>query len=1024
MPIIDLDPVPLDAVTARPEEKPKFVTPGIEDINGGSDAVTERPAWSSTLSAAFGEGNMTLNYFADEERNAPTYVEPDFNAWDSIKGTKYEPMWDSFVDVRNSRHAEIAKQKIDREMEDRKILSEAPLWQSIPAQMIAGVIDLPTLIPGGAFIRGAKGGFSIARSALSVGLAAGLASGVQEAALQGLQETRTAEESAINIGASVLLGGLLGAGGAAALGHAGWRKAVEAIDGDLARTASLAAGSPSSAGAAVVGPATLAENSIAGKAASVVAKSTARLNPILRILQSPSAEARDIGTKLFENSIYMKKNFDGVASEPAVETLMKEWNAGLGQAIENTNGLYQEFKKTSNGMSRTEFHEAIGKAMRRGDVSDNPAVQKAAQEWRAKVFDPLKDAAIKAGLLPEDVSVETAQSYLSRMWNRNRLIAREGEFKNIVVNWVEEQAPRWADDFDKETIAKAAKLKGDDLKDYQITRRVERDSRFADAAAMREMAQDIAKEVFDTLTGKLETGPRPEFITVKARGPLKERTFNIPDYLVEDFLESDVELIGRRYTRVMGADVEMKNKFGSVDLAEQVQKIRDEYARLRSGITDEKQLARLSKAEKKDVEDIEAVRDLLRGVYKKTEPETNYGRIVRALSHVNYLRSMGEVVLASLPDAVRPAMVHGLSQYMGTVGKLATNLKGIKLSVNEARLAGNVSESVLGHRLATVSDIMDPYASRGPTETFLENMTNIASKWNGIRMWTDMMKSVASVMTQDRILGNVANFGKINAREKSYLAYLGIGPDMAERIGKQFATHGETVDGVRVANTEKWTDAPAVRTYRAAMNKDVDSIIVQKSVADVPLFASTPTGRAMLQFKSFALSSHQRVLIRGLQEGQARFVGGFAAMTMMGMFIAYMKGWSGNRPEIRERMLSNPGWWIGEGIDKSGVLAVPTELANIFEKASGVNPIKSPFRAMDDTELISQKLQNRNLTGTLAGPTGGVIEDLATVIGIPYSQSQWNDLTKGQKNSIERLFPFNSYYGLRQMIRYVVNPPD
>ena len=45
-----------------------------------------------------------------------------------------------------------------------------------------------------------------------VGVAGGVSTAVQEAGLQATQETRTAEESALNIGASVVLGGLLGGG--------------------------------------------------------------------------------------------------------------------------------------------------------------------------------------------------------------------------------------------------------------------------------------------------------------------------------------------------------------------------------------------------------------------------------------------------------------------------------------------------------------------------------------------------------------------------------------------------------------------------------------------------------------------------------------------------------------------------------------------------------------------------------------------------------------------------------------------
>lgn len=385
---------------------------------------------------------------------------------------------------------------------------------------------------------------------------------------------------------------------------------------------------------------------------------------------------------------------------------------------------------------------------------------------------------------------------------------------------------------------------------------------------------------------------------------------------------------------------------------------------------------------------------------------------------------MGEVLLASLTDAIRPAMVHGLLAFMGAIGQLATNMKGVKLSVAEAQRAGNVAEQVLGHRLATITEITDPYSSRGPVEAFLENVTNVASKWNGIRIWTDMMKAVASVMTQDRILRGVAQYGSVKQKERAYLAYLGIDQSMAERIARQFAEHGEDARGVRVANTDHWSDPVAVRTYRAALNKDVDSIIVQKSVADVPLFASTPTGRALLQFKTFALASHQKVLLRGLQEDQARFVGGLTAMTAMGMFITWAKAVTGNRMEKFEDAGDKMGWWVGEGLDRSGVLSVPMEIANSMEKVVGLNPIKGPMRSFDQASAESQKNQNRNELGSVLGPSFGLVQDVGTVAGIPKRLASGEDVSKGQKRAAKNLLPFNSYAGIRQMLEYLVLPQE
>jgi len=1234
MPFLE-DDQSLNLATRHDAPKGFAVTPGASDLEDNGT----KPAWN--WGAAFRRNNEMAALASSESMWTGNEPEPGFNPWEKIKGTSDEVNFRPLSEARNQKKFDAIKADITRENEDRKLLDSQPWWMGLLTEGSAGVLSPTSLIPGGSFVKGAKGGIAVVKAAASVGAANAIGAAAQEAALHEIEQTRTASESATAVGASLFLGGLLGAGGQALLSKADWQKGVKALETDLEapRTgltpeAVLEAANSNipalrSVGAAANTAADLADNTIAGRAAQATAAATAKLNPLLRALHSPSAAYREIATDLVENPLYLKKNFDGVASQPAVETLMKEYNGGLAKALQATNDAYPEFVKAGGTLGKDEFREAVGKAMRRGDTDADPVIAKVAQEYRAKVFEPLKKQAIDAGLLPKDVSVDTAQSYFTRMWNGRKISADEQGFKGMVQDWVAQKAPEWAEQFDKTAerrlnpvrqeidaheMAKlrrseelkqrsdvadtsemtegdirqalrivqggAAKPKGvdtlsqfvlkagglvddagelahrgitnkarpglirkerktaqgaggwtlddmarhawengyfpehsqrpsidtfvealnddfhkiravlkrgdenafklnelvaqveadlaragvandgkaprfstseemkgavervykaldaeadrkvailkDKLKEREADIRVDRESRFV--GDPKELGRSIADEVFDTLTGRTG-GVRPGFITIKARGPLKERTFNIEDLFqssngraVEDYLEHDVEHVARRYTRVMGADVELARKFGSVDMVDQIGKIREDYKNLRSGITDEKQLTALAKREKDDISDLEAVRDMLRGTNPGSPADTNYSRIVRAVNHFNYLRSMGEVAIASLTETVRPAMVHGLMPYMSTLGQTLTNLKGFKASVAEAQIAGTVTERVLGTRLATLSEIIDPYASRGPVEAFLENMTNIASRWNGIRLLTDMQKSIAAVMTQNRLLQGASSYAELAPKEKAYLAYLGIDQSMAERIGKQFAEHGETIDKVHVANQEKWTDEVAARTYRAAISKDVDSIITTKGVADTPLFANTPTGRAMLQFKSFALASHQRVLLRGLQEDRARFVGGLIAMTTIGMMATWLKAVSGNRTEKLQDIGKNPGWWISEGLDKAGIFAIPMELSNTFERATGLNPIKSPIKAFDEGSAISQKNQNRSLLGSVVGPTGGLIDDATQVMGLPKKMIDGEEVTQGQKNAAERLMPFNSYVGIRQMLRYVVNP--
>ena len=64
----------------------------------------------------------------------------------------------------------------------------------------------------------------------------------------------------------------------------------------------------------------------------------------------------------------------------------------------------------------------------------------------------------------------------------------------------------------------------------------------------------------DKLTGRNVTeggSISPDYLTPITRGPMKDRTFNIPDEAIEDFLVKDVQRVGAFYVNTMTADIEM-----------------------------------------------------------------------------------------------------------------------------------------------------------------------------------------------------------------------------------------------------------------------------------------------------------------------------------------------------------------------------------------------------------------------------------------------------------------------------------
>ena len=837
-----------------------------------------------------------------------------------------------------------------------------------------------------------------------------------------------------------ILGTLLGSGAGLLLSRAETKASIEALerakfapdDSDFALS-ELQAGirEGQSAGAAAVVPERLEDFDIYGKGAKAVGKATAALNPTLRAAHSPSAIHRSIMADLQETGFYLEKNARGEGNI-AAETAMKYWDRGaLGQAIADHKSIFSEGRKAGLTMTRDAFEEAVGKAMRRGDVGENEWVTQAAQSWRKKLFDPLKDEAINVKIFKPDVSVDTAPSYLSRVYKTKLMQAEEPEFKRITSDWLRGQLQTLQEAAERDASKAGKKI---DIPE------------FVNAADREAYIKQISDDIFDRLTGRGGLGEPAYAVTVTNRGPMKERTFSIPDALIERYLESNINMVGRRYARVMGADVELARRFGSPDMADKIAEVKADYAKLREAAGgDAKTLLQLTNREKRDLNDIAGVRDILRGQYKLAQQHTNFARVLSAAQTFNYIRAMGSVMLNSLNDVARPIMVNGLGRYMSEgIVPLVTNLKAIKLAAKDAQIAGAVTERLLQSRVSTLAELADPYAANSPIERFL---TNVAEKFTSATFMPhldDFNRSMSSVLTQNRIIENVlaasemksikavkeagssqtvnvsrrfVDFGKLDKAERAYMGFLGIDETAASKIADMFDQHGDVNGNVHIPNLEQW-DTEARQAFAAALNKDIDGTIVKKGAGDTALLFNTPVGRAFIQFKSFALASHQRVLMRGLQEDQARLFTGMISMATLGMFSFWVTSQIAGReiPDLTE----DAGKWLTEGVDRSGVLSLLFEANNIFEKlgGNGVYSVASKLSTGEDKKRTASRYQSRGAWESLFGPSYGLGQDLASMLSVPMplTHGETPKITKQDVGTARRLTPFASLPYLRWLV--------
>jgi hypothetical protein len=979
---------------------------------GMSDYDAPEPSFMETLSSAYRQENLIGSFISNARLGADQRelykVDNSYNVYqdkDVAEYVKEDP--DRWDDVYNKTAADAMRTNIDKERRDRETLA-ASGWTGVGLQMAAAVTDPTILLPGGALTRVGKVGFSTLRSATALAGAAALGTAVQETGLQATQEIRPMSESLTAIGGSAVLGGLIGAGASKFFNKIEWDRVSKSLADDLADEGAEDAASVTdtiikrmqSAGASAVDDIKLDDLGVGGpNAAQMVAKATAaaRINPGVQTMFSPSVKVREAYTRMVDNPIYTAMNMEGKSLGADVENLVKQYERGaMADWLSSSRQLFREARKGGYQGTRAEFYQSVAKAGRRGDIDidGNMQITKAAQEARSKIFDPLLERAKNLKLLPEDVKVTTAASYVTRMWNRNRLIGEEDRFRQIARNYFRSE------------IGKIPEGKGPD---------------FVSKEDMDDYVEDVVTSVFNNLTGRGK-GDMPDWLVPVKRGPLKERTFNIPDNLIEDFLENDMEMILRRYSRTMAAEVELTEKFGRADMKDQFEEIANEYTDLRKKAKTPKEREKLAVDEARDVKNLAAFRDMIRGTYRAAEESSDWSKITRAALTWNYIRLLGGVTLASLGDAARLVGVHGVRATMReAIPSLVKSIKAVQVNKADAKALGAVTERVLQSRLASLADLNDPYRYGSKFERYLSNASNVFTKATGLGWWNDTMKSMASVMTQNRMMRNALDWDGAGKTERAYMAYLGIDEDMASRVAQQFRKHGIEEEGIYGANVGDWEDDLAVRAWGAALNKDVDRTIITKGVADTPLWMKTNWGRLIMQFKSFGLASHQRVLIAGLQERPHRFAEQMVFGTAIGMMITYLKYMERGDTDEANRLLENPGLWVANGLDRTGILSLPFEISNTAEKLGSPAGIMKGAQALagdEDRGGSAARYASRNKLGAVLGPSAGLFEDLATIA----QQLSEGDLKKSGANAMIRQMPGATLPGIRSAIHVGVKP--
>jgi len=1009
------------------------------------------PTTFEVLGSAMRQENVVSSFFANKpykEWFSQQEIDNDFDVVKAAEDRGLDNYLVNFAEAFNENEFNRIANNIDRELYDREVLSSAG-WGGFASQIIAGAADPINFVPiGGAAVKGIKAKGFLQASIKTAAIAAPSIA-LQESLLNTTQETRTLGESVVNVTVGTMLSGVLGGAVHSAFNtdFKGLKSKTEAAIFAPENTKLAEAEKDfyaeftgdNSVGAAVAFETTLKQESLAPSLGTATV--TKGLTPMLRLAHSPVKGVREFSQKLIDNPIYFNKNFEGIASPQAVENLKFEQEV---RAASVRTGFIEQFKEHKlaarksgvKSLNKKSFNEAVSYALRNGDIGADDSITKLAKQIRNDVLEPLKKRAIEQKLLPEDVDVATADSYFTRLWSKEKLITKQAEFKKVLkqdfLKKVGKIKRAKTVGFDKK-INKLKKSKIEKSKKKLIE--VEFEKRHAleefEGEFLEDYLNDIVDSVYDRITGSTRT-PFAHEVTIAEHGSLKERTLDIMDNKVQDFLENDAELVLELHNRSMTGQLLLQEQFGTIDFDEAMKNVDVEFNDFKRTITDSKKLTKVEKQYRSNKRDLKNLWDLTNGTYKSAKDYDNaFIKGMQDVRTINYMRMLHDVTRSSMADVGNIVMGNGFKNIFGDLLiPVITNLKKRKLAVEELRSAGLVWESLLNSRIQTIAEIGDPTARGSYFSRSINNMSTMFTQGTLITQWNDVMKASSGILSQSKILKasrDLASGKKLNKNLIAELRWMGLNNSQLRAISREFKKHGDSGRGVLLSGVNKWDDQGLARSFRAALNKNVNATIVTKGLGDVPMFMNSEIGKTVGQFQSFSFAANQRITVRAAQrmaKGDLAVVQGIASAITIGMLVAHLKAEtykkSAEARGVNTRNLGSDHWttekWITEGIDRSGLIPVLMMFNNAFEKIGLPGLSKGLGYATGSDVAPASRYAARSLPQTLLGPSLGTVADTASIINsVSSSMQTGKPVTENDIHRIRKMIPFQGMVGIRRI---------
>ncbi len=508
-------------------------------------------------------------------------------------------------------------------------------------------------------------------------------------------------------------------------------------------------------------------------------------------------------------------------------------------------------------------------------------------------------------------------------------------------------------------------------------------------------------EIIDKKLQRIEDGGT----VTGAAGPLIARRLDLDDteLLGLNLIESDITTWMQHYVARTAPMIETARIFGDARAQTVIDDLFQESMLRAAEEPNAAKSAKMVKAAEEGRVAMSDLRDIVHGVYQIPDnPDAITPRILRMLRNFNILGAMGRSVLMALGDTGNIVMSQGLRRSFGyAVEQFSSGLTdgSIHMIRKEVDLAGSVSEVILGMRYHQMTDFgiavgTSKYPGLQKFEKGLAQASQRFFLYNLLGPWTDMARRFSGGMLQSRLIENsiLWKAGNLSDDEITIMNRLGISREQATQFADEWEASGKLKHKeMFIANTSEWVSEQGIRTFRAAMNSEINRMVPTPGAVDKPkALLKGEWWKVIGQYRGFSIAATHRIMGAGIHQKGMQKYAGFASMVGIAMMVDAFK-----RPDYINLTIEEQ---ILRAVELSAVTGIILDVNDMIERMSAGGVGLRPALGMD----IRERAPNwANRMGTI----GAVPNQWLTLM---YGLTSDNAETDDAARAIRYMIPYNN----------------